>query len=70
MRPKNFIKANNLFKQQHLTYLTYVLCKISVMKYSFEVLMGQTNDRRNYINSLEIMCSFDGKNIENFKQLV
>jgi hypothetical protein len=26
--------------------------------------------RSNYINSLEIMCSFDVKNVENLKQLV
>jgi hypothetical protein len=63
IRPKVLKNTNNLFEQQFLMHLTYVLRKISVMKYSFEVLMGRTNDRRNYINSLEIMCSFDGKNV-------
>jgi hypothetical protein len=63
IRPKVLKNTNNLFEQQFLMHLTYVLRKISVMKYSFEVLMGRTNDRRTYINSLEIMCSFDGKNV-------
>jgi hypothetical protein len=64
---------NNLFKQQFLTYLTYVLCKISVPRYScWSVNLTISIDivRGNYINSLEIMRSFDAKNIENLKQLV
>jgi hypothetical protein len=32
---KIFIKANNLFKQHLLTHLTYVLCNISVIEYSY-----------------------------------
>jgi hypothetical protein len=32
---KIFIKPNNLIKQQFLTHLTYVLCKINVVEYSY-----------------------------------
>jgi hypothetical protein len=34
MLPKNFERSNNLFKQQFLMHLTFVLCKISVSQYS------------------------------------
>ena len=36
MRPKFFIKPNNLFKQKLLTHLTYVSCNISVKEYSYQ----------------------------------
>jgi hypothetical protein len=29
-------KSNNLFEQQFLTHLTYILCKISVIEYSYQ----------------------------------
>jgi hypothetical protein len=36
MRPKNFERSNNLFKQQFLMHLTYVLCKIRIVEYSYQ----------------------------------
>jgi hypothetical protein len=35
IRPKKLERSNNLFKQQFLMHLTYVLCKISVVEYSY-----------------------------------
>jgi hypothetical protein len=35
MRPKKLERSNNLFKQQFLMHLTYVLCKISIVEYSY-----------------------------------
>jgi hypothetical protein len=62
---------NNSFKQQFLMYLTYVLWKISALWCSYRsdnLIIGIV--RSNYINSLEIMCGCDAKNVENLKQLV
>jgi hypothetical protein len=64
---------NILFKQQFRMYLTYVYEKIV----SYDIHIKVTFDnlvidivRSNYINSLEIMCGFDAKHIENLKQLI
>jgi hypothetical protein len=35
MRPKNLETSNNLLKQLFLMHLTYILCKISVVGYSY-----------------------------------
>jgi hypothetical protein len=35
MVPIFLIKSNNLFKQQFLMHLTYVLCRISIIEYSY-----------------------------------
>jgi hypothetical protein len=35
MKPKNLERSNNLFKEQFLMHLTDVLCKISVVEYSY-----------------------------------
>jgi hypothetical protein len=35
MGPIFLIKSNNLFKQQFLMHLTYVLCQISIIEYSY-----------------------------------
>jgi hypothetical protein len=35
MGPKVLKKSNSLFKQQFLMHLTYVLCQISVIEYSY-----------------------------------
>jgi len=35
MRPKKWERSNNLSKQRFLMHLTYVLCKISVVEYSY-----------------------------------
>jgi TRAP-type mannitol/chloroaromatic compound transport system permease small subunit len=37
MQPKILKNSNNLFKQLFLMHLTYVLCKISVVKYSYQI---------------------------------
>jgi hypothetical protein len=35
MQPKKLKNSNNLFKQLFLMHLTHVLCKISVVGYSY-----------------------------------
>jgi hypothetical protein len=55
-------------------HLTHVLCKLSVVEYSYQsnkldnLLIGTF--RSNYINFHEIICSYETINFENLKQLV
>jgi hypothetical protein len=44
-RPKNLKNSNNLFKQQFLMHPTYVLCKISVLEYSYQSFNKESYNR-------------------------
>jgi hypothetical protein len=44
---KNVEKLKHLYKQQFLMQITYILCKISVIEYSYLSLIEQLYNRPN-----------------------